>query len=127
MKIKNRDLFNFVSAGIGSKRLPTRLAFIIALNAEEASKMVKICESERTKLAEKHAKKDENGKPIIEDGQYIFENEEAWNKDIQELFDTEVDCNMSTVSLDDVAKCDESDFDNLTVHEISLIRFMIEN
>lgn len=127
MKIKNRDLFNFVNAGIGDKHLPTRLSFVIALNAEEASKKVKICEEERTKIAEKHAKKDENGRPIIEEDRYIFEDLEVWNRDMQELLNTEVDCNMTTVTLDDVAKCDEPEFDNLTVHEMSLIKFMIEN
>lgn len=39
----------------------------------------------RIKLAEEHAKKDEKGKPIIEEGNYIMENDEAWQTAFEAL------------------------------------------
>jgi hypothetical protein len=126
MKLTNRKLIDIANVPLGQKYLPTKLSFAIAANVEEASKKIKIYDAERIKLAEKFCKRDENGDPVIEDNKYVFEVVIAWDKAVQELLDTEIEVAMTTVSFDDVARCDEPGFDKLTVSELALIRFMIE-
>ena len=126
MKVKNITLLNFVNSALVMKKLPTKLSFAIAINADEANKKVKLYDEERKKLAEKMAKKDEEGNPVIENDHYIFEDENAWDEVMRELLDTEVEVAMTTVTLDDVAKCDNPEFDTLTIPELSVIKFMIE-
>ena len=126
MKVKNVEIINFANSTLANKKLPTKLSFAIAVNSEEAAKKIKVYDEERKKLAEQMAKKDEEGKPVIEDNYYIFEDPDAWSNTIQELLDTEVEVAMTTVTLDEVAKCDEPEFDALTIPELSVIKFMIE-
>ena len=45
----------------------------------------KTYDAERIKLAEKYAKKDEKGKPVIENNNYILINESAFNADWEKL------------------------------------------
>lgn len=127
MKIKNRELINFVNSQLGNKHLPVRVMFAISANAEEADGKLKAYEESRKKLIDKHARKDENGEPVVEGTDYVFNDQDKWTEDIQELLNIEVDVNIITVKLEDIAKCDEAEFDSLTVNEISVIRFMIEN
>jgi hypothetical protein len=53
--------------------------------AIEQSEDFKKFEQERVELAKKHAKKNENGEPIEEKGQYIIEDKEAFKKDFTDL------------------------------------------
>ena len=126
MKIKNRELLNFANSPLGNKQLPVKLMFAISANAEEATGKIKAYEEARKKLIDKYAKKDENGEPIVEGSNYVFEDHVKWNEAIQELLDAEVEMDVTTVILEDVAKCDEAEFDSLTVNEIGIIKFMIE-
>ena len=126
MKVKNIELFNFINSELGNKRLPAKLSLAISVNVEEAGKKIEIYEKERIKIAEAHAKKDENGEPVIENSKYVIEDPVAWRKEHQELVNAEVECAMTTVTIDDITKCDEPGFDSLTVNEMTVIRFMIE-
>ena len=126
MKLTNRELLNFMNSQLGNKHLPVKVTFAIAANAAEADIKQKAYEESKKKLIEKHAKKDKDGNPVIEDKQYVFKDPVKWEKEIVELFDAEVEMNVTTVKLKDLAKCDEAEFDSLTVNELSAIRFMIE-
>lgn len=42
-------------------------------------------DSARVELAEKHAKKDEDDKPVVENNSYVLEDEEAFTKALDEL------------------------------------------
>lgn len=126
MKIRNQEILNFLSIKFGEKHLPIRVAYAIAVNVEEAAKKIKAYDELRIKLLEKYAEKDEEGKAIIEDDQYKVTDMEKFNEEFTELKETEVDMNVTTVSLDDLAKCDNPEFDSLTVPEISILSFMIE-
>lgn len=127
MKIKNRELLNFVNSQLGSKHLPVKLMFAISANAAEVDGKLKAYDESKKKLVDKYVKKDENGEPIIEGNNYIFDDPVKWNEGITELLEMEFEANIVTVKLDDIAKCDEAEFDSLTVNEIGVIRFMIEN
>ena len=126
MKITNRDLLDFNGSALGGKHLPTKLSFAIAVNAEEIEKKIKVYHEERIKLAEQYAEKDPDGNPVIVDDRYVINNQAEWDKAFKELQDTEVEVVITTVTLDDVAKCDDPRFDALTVYEMSLLKFMIE-
>lgn len=126
MKIKNRELLNFVNSQLGNKRLPVKLMFAITANVEEAEGKIKAYEDSRKKLIDQYAKKDENGEPIVKGNSYVFEDQDKWTEVISDLLEMEVEMNMTVVSLDEVVKCDGAEFDSLTVNELSVIKFMIE-
>lgn len=128
MKIKNQDILNFVSTSFVEKRLPVRVAYAISVNLSEAQAAVKAYDEQRKVLLKKYAVVGEDGEPIIENGTYKINDEklEKWNEEIKELLETETEMNVTTFSLDDLAKCDGPDFDNLTISEITILKFMIK-
>lgn len=126
MKVTNSELLAFADLPVGDRRLPARLSFAISVNMKEAFEKIEVYDGERIKLAEKYAKKDDEGNALIENNQYVIEDRNQWNEELRLLQETEVACNMTTVTMDDIVKCDESGFDKLTVNEISMIKFMIE-
>ena len=126
MKLTNQEILNFLNYGIVNKKLPVRVGYAVSVNTEEFSSKVKAYEKQREILLEKYAEKDEKGKPAVEGAQYKIKDAENWNKDVKELLETETEVNVTTCTLDDLAKCDSSDFDSLTVLELSVLKFMIE-
>ena len=54
-----------------------------------------------------------------------MKDQAAWETDMNELLDMEVEANIKTVDLDTLEKCDLPEFDTLTVDEIEAIYFMI--
>ena len=128
MKITNKEIINFLNTPVIKKRLPIRVAHAIAVNIEEANAKYKVYEANRISMVEKYAEKDENGEPIIENNEYVVSdvNLEKANKEVEELINVEVEMPVTTVTLDDLAKCDGSEFDSLTVAELIRINFMIE-
>lgn len=48
--------------------------------AEEPTEIFKAYEADRVELAKEHAKKDENGEPLVENNQYVLENKAAFDK-----------------------------------------------
>ena len=126
MKIKNRELVSFINSQLGDKHLPVKLMFAISANVEEVDGKIKAYDKAKKELIDKYAKKDENGEPVVEGINYVFEDQDKWINDITELLEMEVDVNIVSVTLEDIAKCDEAEFDSLTVNEISSIRFMIK-
>ena len=125
MKLKNKDILNFINADVASKKLPVKLGYALSVNLAAVEPAFKAYNDQRTKLVEECAKKDENGKPLIEDNNYIFEDISKWNESILELLEAEADVNVSTVSLDILEKCDDPAFDKLSVIELASIKFMI--
>lgn len=126
MKVTNQEILNFAALQLKTKRLPVRVAYAISVNAAEAEAKIKAYDEQRKALLEQHAVKDENGEPVIENGNYKVVDPVDWNVDIQELLDTEAEMNVTTFSLDDLAKCDEPGFDTLSVAEITAMKFMIK-
>lgn len=55
------------------------------LKAKEPSNDFKVYDNERVEIAKKYAKKDENGEPVIKDDTYVFDNKEAFDKEVAKL------------------------------------------
>ena len=127
MKLKNKTILDFAGLSFGDKHFPVKIAFAIAVNAEAIESALKAYNKQRAELIEKSVRKDENGDFMIrEDGSYDIIDIETWNRDIKELLEAEAEVNITTITMDDLKKCDEGEFDSLSVAEVSLMRFMVE-
>lgn len=64
------------------------------------------CEKKRMEIVLKYVKKDKDGKPILknEGKAYDIENEKEFNREINELLETEVDIKLKTFKLNDFKK-----------------------
>ena len=85
--------------------LKSSVAYQIARLAREMEKELKTFDEARTKLVQKHGKKDKNGQLIIdENNQYTIEpnNIEQFNEEINELFNTKVELNVNLIKLNDL-------------------------
>lgn len=125
MKLQNKKILDFVNANLVGKKLPVKLAYALSVNMEAIKPALTAYNEQRLKIVEKYAKKDEEGKPLSDNGCYIFDDIAGWNDSISELLEAEAEVNITTVSIDDVEKCDDPSFDKLSVIELAAIGFMI--
>ena len=126
MKLTNRKIVNDANllGNLTHKQLPIKVSYAIAKNISKIEKELEIYNKERQKLIDKYCLKDEEGNLIDENNQFKIAdgNLEAWNKDMNELLDIEIDINIHKFSKDDLfnSNC------NITPAELMLIDFMIE-
>lgn len=94
MKLSNRELLSNMQQlkVLAQRDLPIKVSYAIAKNMRKIEDELKPYEEERQRLLEKHGKKDNEGELITnKQGQVDFKNKKAWDKDISELLDIEVD------------------------------------
>lgn len=127
MKITNQEVLNFAGTSFGSKHLPVRISYAISKNADAIAGALKAYEETRKNLLERFAKKDEEGKAVIENGNYVIDDMEQFAKEMNELLTVETEVIVQEVSIDEFAKCDEAGFDRLTVSEMAILKFMIKD
>ena len=126
MKLTNRKIVNDANllGNLTHKQLPIKVSYAIAKNISKIEKELEIYNKERQKLRDKYCLKDEEGNLIDENNQFKIAdgNLEAWNKDMNELLDIEIDINIHKFSKDDLfnSNC------NITPAELMLIDYMIE-
>ena len=126
MKLTNRKIVNGANllGNLTHKQLPIKVSYAIAKNISKIEKELEIYNKERQKLIDKYCLKDEEGNLIDENNQFKIAdgNLEAWNKDMNELLDIEIDINIHKFSKDDLfnSNC------NITPAELMLIDYMIE-
>ena len=125
MKITNQEILDFIQLKIGEKKLPVQLSYAISVNLAKFKPILDVYNEHRMRLVLEHAKKDENGNPLIEDDCYLFEDVAGWNQAIMELNLSEVEVDLTTVPIDVISKCDEECFDSLSVNEVNTMSFMI--
>lgn len=125
MKLSNKKMIEFAKVDFASKKLPVKLAYALSLNIEAIRGALKVYDGQRMKLVEEYAKKDTDGKPVIEDNNFVVEDMAKWMAAIDELLATEAEVTITTITLDDLEKCDSPDFDSLSVEELALMNFMI--
>jgi hypothetical protein len=86
VEIENRYLGQAISLlfdlPLRGKQSRHRTKFVKLLNDR-----LKEVEEQRIQLAKEHAKKDENGEPIANDGKFDIEDMDAFKKDLEELYD----------------------------------------
>jgi hypothetical protein len=125
MKITNQEILNVIQLKIGEKKLPVQLSYAISVNLAKFKPILEVYNEHRMRLVLEHCKKDENGKPLIEEDCYLFEDVAGWNKAIMELNLAEVEVDLTKVPIEVLAKCDDSSFDSLSVNEVNAMGFMI--
>ena len=128
MKLRNRDIVNFINgcAVLRAKKLPVKIGYAINRNIIILSEAAEAYNSAREKIIKEHAKKDSKGEPIVRDDRYVFEDEQAFNKDLEELLSIDTEVNLHTISEKDIEKCDDSRYDALTLADLDTLCVMIK-
>ena len=128
MKLKNRDIVNFINgcAVLRAKKLPIKIGYTINRNIIILSEAAEAYNSAREKIIKEHVKKDSKGEPIVRDDRYVFEDEKAFNKDLEELLSIDTEVNLHTISEKDIEKCDDSRYDALTLADLDTLCVMIK-
>lgn len=120
MRVKLSELENLILPlqSIMKKKVPVKMSYAINKNVKHLTEEYEMLMEQREKIYSNAAKKDEYGKPIIEDGQYTFETDEQKNQAVRtyiELLDTEVEVETMKIDMDELEKCDTTDkYDALT-------------
>lgn len=125
-------LFEVVSVSNGlrildGKRLPAKINYALMKNKKALLSELQGIQEQRIEIMKSRAKKDDNGEPVSENGQFIFESDadrEEATKEYAELLNVDADINLMTVTFDDIVKCD--DMEPLTTSEIEAMEFMID-
>ena len=128
MKLKNRDIVNFINgcAVLRAKKLPVKIGYAINRNIIILAEAAEAYNSAREKIIKEHAKKDSKGEPIVRDDRYVFEDEQAFNEDFEELLSIDTEVNLHTISEKDIEKCDDSRYDALTLADLDTLCVMIK-
>lgn len=120
----NEELHNVVR-----KRLPFQLAYAISKNVQDISKEADIIGQNRIKLIELYADKDENGNPVIKDGEYHIsdENQGIFQQEYTEFLHTETEVfkNIEKVDISEFDKLEDSRYDALSAADMTVLSFMI--
>ena len=127
MKITNRKILtdaNFLGQ-LTQKQLPIKISYALAKNISKIENELKIYNSEKDKLIDQYAIKDEKGNlKVDENNQFKVREEykEVWEKEIEELLDIEINLDVHKIKLDELmlSNC------NMTPAELMLIDYMIE-
>jgi hypothetical protein len=125
-------LFEVVSVSNGlrildGKRLPAKINYALMKNKKALLSELQGIQKQRIEIMKSHAKKDDNGEPVSENGQFIFESDadrEEATKEYAELLNVDANIDIMTVTFDDIVKCD--DMEPLTTSEIEALEFMID-
>lgn len=107
-------------------KLPFKLGHAISKNLIKLQEEVKIIEEMRINILKEYAVKDENGEPVINDGQYdLGDKANEFAEEYQTYLDAPTEVEILKVSTD-AFETDDSRFDVLTVAQIAALDFMIE-
>lgn len=125
-------LFEVVSVSNGlrildGKRLPAKINYALMKNKKALLSELQGIQEQRIEIMKSRAKKDDNGEPVSENGQFVFESDadkEKATKEYAELLNVDANIDIMTVTFDDIVKCD--DMEPLTTSEIEALEFMID-
>lgn len=132
MKIKLGQLENNIRTinCLGEKKLPVKLSYALNKNVKKLIEEYELMNDQRVKILEKDCVRDKENKPILDDKKaYTYSDEATKNsmlKDLQELFDTEIEIDIFKINYETLEMCNNEKFDILTFREISELDFMIE-
>lgn len=126
MKIKNKQIADFVLANLGDTKLPIKLAYAISLNLKECQSAFEVFSEKQRELLDQYAERDENGEIIIDDIGVALKDGEAYGKQAEELAELEADLNISTVPFDVLDKLDDDKYDSLSAKQLNALDFMLE-
>lgn len=128
MKLKNRDIVNFINgcAVLRTKKLPIKIGYAINRNIIILAEAAEAYNVAREKIIEEHTEKDSEGKPVVKDNSYVFKDTQRFNKDLEELLGIDTEVNLHTISEKDIEKCDDSRYDALTLVDLDTLCVMIK-
>lgn len=128
MKLKNRDIVNFINgcAALKEKKLPIKIGYAIHRNILNLAEAAEAYNAAREKIVREHTEKDCGGKPVIKDNEYVFKDRQSLNKDLEELLSIDTEVNLQTISEKDIEKYDDSRYDALTLADIDTLCIMTE-
>lgn len=128
MKIKNSEVVKFLNGvdGISQKKLPIKLGYAITKNTKAFNEIATAYESERMKILNKFAQKEDNGDFTVVDQSYVITDQDTYGKEMAELLAIENEVELQVVNFSELEKCDSAQFDALSVQDISLLEFMTE-
>lgn len=79
--------------------LPVLVAYKIALTLRALKHEVEPLEEARKALLRRHAKKDANGRPIVEDDEYQLDDRPAFEDELKTLRDREIEIDLNPIDL----------------------------
>lgn len=128
MKLKNRDIVNFINgcAALKEKKLPVKIGYAIHRNILSLAEAAEAYNTAREKIIEEYTEKDCEGKPVVKDNSYVFKDTQRFNKDLEELLGIDTEVNLHTISEKDIEKCDDSRYDALTLSDLDTLCVMIK-
>lgn len=80
--------------------LPVKVAYYVSKNVKKVVSEIKDFEENRVKLAQKYAKKDKDGVPLIEDNQFVMEDMQGFNKEFVELANIDVEFDFPALTIE---------------------------
>lgn len=106
MKIKNYEAINtYAKLGeiLKNYSFKAKVCQAIVKNKNKLKEIVNTFDESRQTLVKSLADKDENGEPIIENGNYVITDKAQINKEFAELQMLETEIEFDTISVDDLA------------------------
>ena len=106
MKIKNYEAINNyakLEEILKNYSFKARVCQVIVKNKNKLKEIVDNFEEARQALVKSLADKDENGEPIVENGNYVIKDKEKLNKEFMELQTIETEIELDKISVDDLA------------------------
>lgn len=105
-----------------TRGMPTVVAYRISKLVKALSKELEEYEAQRKKLCEEYSKKDDEGKPIVKDGNYdiTLDDLKIINEELEKLRNETIELEIKKVTLDDINKA------GLAPAELELIEFMLD-
>lgn len=128
MKLKNKQIVVFLNTyeEMKGKKLPVKFGYAVKKNASALKNAAVAYTAERKEILDRYAKKDKNGKNIVEDNCYVISDQEEYAKEIEELLEIETEAEIQKVSEEIIEKCDDPRYDPLTLEELAALEFMAE-
>lgn len=126
LKITNRELESKVNIlrKLSNMKLPVKVSYAIAKNIKEIDRELNILLDEKMKLIKEYALKDENGNPKVENGKYLFNDEEKeeCNSKYAELLEIEVELKLMEINTYDLINSEAE----LTPNDLIQLEFMLK-
>ena len=128
VKLTNERIINTINVlgKLNNAQLPIKVAYAISKNVNRIENEIKVYNTEKAKLIDKYAVKDEEGKLITDEYGNVNikeEHREDWNRDIKELLSIESEIDIHMIQLDDLLNSNY----NISPSELTAIDFMIND
>ena len=128
LNLSNERIVNTINVlgELNNAKLPVKVAYAITKNINKINSELKAYNEEKTKLIDKYAEKDKEGKLKADEYGNVTLKEEYiqdWNRDIAELLSIENEIDIHMINLDDLLNSNY----NISPAELSVIDFMIND